>query len=394
MREIRGMFKTCHYRVVPMHTSFNATCISVGDIGSLHRNNRSVRGVARNIRHTTEPYVPWTLYVPSCREGTGAYTREDPPEHTQGTENSREERRTYIRIETTHVRISWRNVDVYSYTYTMHGRTLTRPHTAGNATTLDGSDLDWRPYFGKVQRTTLNDAHRVVHRFYKTEGDHLKVVLKIRPAREINQKQLEVHLTRLGLAYLATLPPTNYDPEERLIACRSLDVAQKAVHRTDWQELKVARRIQIKADISSADKAKRAHYKKDTTLVNAVNWSEAFGVRAVPGERSCIILLPRAERDYEKEQTHQVDRVIGFENYRGMEKMVDLVPKMAAELRQARHDTTQHNTTRHDTKAAIAVFILYAGMVVLFLTGVTQGDGLADDYHWHWKKFGEGEDCK
>jgi hypothetical protein len=33
-------------------------------------------------------------------------------------------------------------------------------------------------------------------------------------------------------------------------------------------------------------------------------------------------------------------------------------------------------------------------MVVLFLTGVTQGDGLADDYHWHWKKFGEGEDCK
>jgi hypothetical protein len=158
-----------------------------------------------------------------------------------------------------------------------------------------------------------------------------------------------VHLTRLGLAYLATLPPTNYDPEERLIACRSLDVAQKAVHRTDWQELRVARRIQIKADISSADKAKRAHYKKDTTLVNAVNWSEAFGVRAVPGERSCIILLPRAERDYEKEQTHQVDRVIGFENYRGMEKMVDLVPKMAAELRQARHDTTRHDMTRHDT---------------------------------------------
>ena len=53
------------------------------------------------------------------------------------------------------------------------------------------------------------------------------------------------------------------------------------------------------------------------------------------GERSCIILLPRVERDYEKEETHQVDRVLGCENYSGVEKMVDLVPKMAAEMRQA-----------------------------------------------------------
>ena len=100
-----------------------------------------------------------------------------------------------------------------------------------------------------MQRTTLNYAHRAVHRFNNTESCHLKVVMKIRPAVEINIKQLEVHLTRLGLAYLATLPPTNKDPEERLIACRSLDVAEKAVARTDWQELKQVRRVQIRADI-------------------------------------------------------------------------------------------------------------------------------------------------
>ena len=238
-------------------------------------------------------------------------------------------------MESTYVCISWRNIDVHTHNHTMHGRILTKPRLSGNTTTVDGSDLDWRPCFGKVQRTTLNDAHKVVHRFYKTESGHLKMVMKIRPARMIDQKHLEVHLKRLELAYLATLPPTSYDPEERLIACRSLDVAQKAVDRTDWKELRAVRRVQIKADISSADKGKKAHYQKDTTLVNAVNWSEAFGVRAVSGERSCILLLPRVKRDYEKEQTHQVDRVIGFENYRVMETMVDLVPKMATELRQA-----------------------------------------------------------
>ena len=77
---------------------------------------------------------------------------------------------------------------------------MTGSHTLGNAMTVDGSDLDWRPYFEKVQRTTLNGAYKAVHRFYKTESGHLKVIMKIRPAAEINIKQLEVHLTRLGLA--------------------------------------------------------------------------------------------------------------------------------------------------------------------------------------------------
>jgi hypothetical protein len=335
MRGNRGMSKTCHNRVVLTLTTHNAICISVGGIGSLHRNNRTVRGVARYIRHTTEPYVPWTLYVPPCREGTGAFTKEDPTLRRRRTANDSRTRRTYVETDVTYVRVSRRRIDVSTHKHVTYILILTDPPMPANATTVDGSDLDWRPYFGKVQRTTLNDAHRAVHRFNKTESGHLKVVMKIRPAVEINIKQLEVHLTRLGLAYLATLPPTNKDPEERLIACRSLDVAEKAVARTDWQELKQVRRVQIRADISSADKGKKAHYAKDKTLVNAVNWSEAFGVRAVSGERSCIILLPRVERDYEKEQTHQADRVIAFENYRGLEKMVDLVPQMAAQMRPA-----------------------------------------------------------
>ena len=33
--------------------------------------------------------------------------------------------------------------------------------------------------------------------------------------------------------------------------------------------------------------------------------------------------------------TTEADRVIGFENYRGLEKMADLVPQMATDMRQA-----------------------------------------------------------
>ena len=58
MRGNRGMSKTCHNRVVLTLTTHNAICISVGGIGSLHRNNRTVRGVARYIGTPRNPMPP------------------------------------------------------------------------------------------------------------------------------------------------------------------------------------------------------------------------------------------------------------------------------------------------------------------------------------------------
>ena len=219
MRGNRGISKPCHNRVLPTLTTHNSICISVGGIGALHRKNWTVRGVARYIRHTTEPYAPWTLYVPPCREGTRAFTTEDPTVRRRRTANVHRTRQTYVATDVTYARFPRRRIDAHTYKHATHNLILTDTPMPANATTVDGSDLDWRPYFGKVQRMTLNDAHRAVHRFNKTESGHLKVVMKIRPAIEINIRQLEVHLKRLGLAYLATLPPTNKDLEERLIAC-------------------------------------------------------------------------------------------------------------------------------------------------------------------------------
>ena len=194
------MCTTCH---APILTTHNAICISAGGIGPLHRNGRAVWGVARHTRHTTctGPYAPWALYVPPCREGIGAVTKEGPSERRQRTENRRKARQTHIAIDTTYVRIRRRRIDANTHKHTTYSPILTDAPMSANAATADGSDLGWRPHFGKVQRATLNGAYKAVRRFYKTESGHLKVVMKIRPAREINIKQLEVHLTRLGLAF-------------------------------------------------------------------------------------------------------------------------------------------------------------------------------------------------
>ena len=51
------------------------------------------------------------------------------------------------------------------------------------------------------------------------------VIMKVRPAREINGAVLNERLKHMGLPMLCTLEPTRWDPDERMIAasCRSLD---------------------------------------------------------------------------------------------------------------------------------------------------------------------------
>ena len=71
------------------------------------------------------------------------------------------------------------------------------------------------------------------HRFGRTANGHLIVIMKVRPAREVNEAVLNKRLSHMGLTLLCTLDPGNRDIDERMIATRSLGTADKAALRAD-----------------------------------------------------------------------------------------------------------------------------------------------------------------
>ena len=112
-----------------------------------------------------------------------------------------------------------------------------------NSTTADGSSFNWNIYYGRdVQKVRFNDAARVKHRFDKTVSGHMMVIMKVRPAREINEAKLDECLKHLGLIFLSTLEPGRWDLDERMIATRTLDLADKAASRPDWAGMKQLKR--------------------------------------------------------------------------------------------------------------------------------------------------------
>ena len=214
--------------------------------------------------------------------------------------------------------------------------TTTNKPTAGswkNSTTADGISFNWTVYFGKdIQRVCFNDAARVKHRFGRTANGHLMLIMKIRPAREINEAVLNEQLKSMGLTVLCTLEPTRWDPDERMVATRLLDTGDKAAHRSDWAQLKHLRRVQVRNDMLTTEKRQKKRYKEEKSLVNALDWEGAFGEGAPVGERSVIIILPRAEKNYELEKTYETARVALFANYKGDASMHELMPRMAEQM--------------------------------------------------------------
>ena len=153
--------------------------------------------------------------------------------------------------------------------------------TAGswkNSTPADGSSFNWTVYFGKDnQRVCFNDAAKVKHRFGRTANGHLMVIMKIRPAREINEAVLNEQLKSMGLTLLCTLEPTRWDPDERMVATRSLDPGDKAAHRSDWAQLKQLRRAQVRNGMQTTEKRQKKRYKDNKSLVNALDWEGHSG---------------------------------------------------------------------------------------------------------------------
>ena len=197
--------------------------------------------------------------------------------------------------------------------------------TRQNATKAGSSSFNWNIYYGRdVQKVHFNDAKRVQHRFEKTLGGHMMVIMKVRLAREINEC-----LQHMGLTFVATLEPGSWDRDERMIATRTLDLADKAADRQDWLAMKQLMRTQVANDMRTADKGAKKRYKADKSLVNVVVWEGAFGPDAPQGARSAIIILPRQEKNFEVETTYDTARVAVFSNYRGDTPMHELVPKMA-----------------------------------------------------------------
>ena len=198
---------------------------------------------------------------------------------------------------------------------------------------MDGSSFNWTVYFGKDnQRVCFNDAAKVKHGFGRTANGHLMVIMKIRPAREINEAVLNEQPQSMGLTLLCTLEPTRWDPDERMVATRSLDKGDKAAHRSDWAQLKQLRRVQVKNDMLTTEKRQKKRYKDDKSLVNALDWEGAFGEGALVGDRSVIIILPRAEKSYELEKTYETARVAVFANYRGGTPMHKPMRRMAEQM--------------------------------------------------------------
>ena len=202
-----------------------------------------------------------------------------------------------------------------------------------NSTTADGSSFNWKVYYGKdVQKVCFNEAAKVKHRFGKTASGHLMVIMKVRPARVVNEAVLNECLSHMGLTLLCTLEPGIWNIDERMVATRTLDPADKAASRPDWAVMKQLRRAQVPNDMKTTEKRQKARYRNDKSLVNVVEWEGTFGTEAPVGPRSVIIILPREERNYEVEKTYETARVVVFTNYRGDTPMHELVPQMAARM--------------------------------------------------------------
>ena len=157
----------------------------------------------------------------------------------------------------------------------------------------------------------------------------MRVIMKVRPARELNEARLDEWLQSMGLTFTATLEPGRWDIDERMIATTTLDPADKAASRTDWRDMRQLRRTQVSTDMKTADKGAKKRYKADKSLVNVVEWEGAFGPDAPQGPRSVIIILPRQEKNFEIETTYDTARVAVFSNYRGDTPMHEMVPQMA-----------------------------------------------------------------
>ena len=152
------------------------------------------------------------------------------------------------------------------------------------------------------------------------------MIRKVRPARVVNEAVLNERLSHMGLTLLCTLEPGSWDIDERIIATRTLDPADKAASRPDWAALKQLKRTQVANDMQTADKRQKKRYKGGKTLANVVEWEGAFGPEALKGARSVIIILPRQEKNFEIEKTYETARVAVFANYRGDTPMHELVP--------------------------------------------------------------------
>ena len=107
-----------------------------------------------------------------------------------------------------------------------------------------------------------------------------------------------------------------------------LDIGDKAAKRSDWAQLKQLRRVQVRNDMQTTEKRQRFRYKNNKSLVNTLDWVGAFRADAPVVERSVIIMLPRAEKNYENEKTYKTARVAVFANYRGEVSMHELVLQM------------------------------------------------------------------
>ena len=226
----RGMRSSRDTHETPIaHTHHECTAeTSIGGVGSIHRTYRIVMGVARYIRHPTEPSIPRILSVPSGRELTGAVAS-----RPQRKENKHEPRQTtagyHDRSRKTARRWHAETEDGDEHTQNVSTTTEANSPLAGtrqNATKAGSSSFNWNIYYGRdVQKVRFNDAKKVRHRFKKTSGGYMMVIMKIRPARVINEAKLDECLQRMGLTFVATLEPGDWDRDERMIA---------AIHTIGW----------------------------------------------------------------------------------------------------------------------------------------------------------------
>ena len=330
----RGRGSSCDTHETPIaHTHHECTAeTSIGGVGSIHRSYRSVMGVARYIRHPTEPSIPRILSVPSGQESTGAVASRPQRKNTQ-QELRQITARYHGRIRKITRRWHAKPCDGNESTQNVSTTTDTNTSLAGtrqNATTTGNTSFNWNIYYGKdVQKVRFNDARKVRHRFEKTSGGQMMVIMKVRPARELNEAKLDEWLQTMGLTFTATLEPGRWDIDERMIATTTLDPADKAAGRTDWRDMRQLRRTQVSTDMKTADKGAKKRYKADKSLVNVVEWEGAFGPDAPQGPRSVIIILPRQEKNFEVETTYDTARVAVFSNYRGDTPIHELVPTMA-----------------------------------------------------------------
>ena len=162
----RGRGSSCDTHETPIaHTHHECTAeTSIGGVGSIHRSYRSVMGVARYIRHPTEPSIPRILSVPSGQESTGAVasrpqrknTRQEPRQITE---------RYHGRIRNITRRWHAKPCDGSESTQNVSTTTDTNTSLAGtrqNATTTGNTSFNWNIYYGKdVQKVRFKDAKKV-----------------------------------------------------------------------------------------------------------------------------------------------------------------------------------------------------------------------------------------